>query len=68
MPAVRSLRPGDPGYASGLLGITVPREYGGADVPATVLAEVVRVIAAADPAIAPRTCGPACPPRLPGCA
>jgi SfnB family sulfur acquisition oxidoreductase len=38
--------------ASGLLGITVPREYGGADVPATVLAEVVRVIAAADPAIA----------------
>jgi alkylation response protein AidB-like acyl-CoA dehydrogenase len=38
--------------ASGLLGITVPRRYGGADVSAPVLAEVVRVIAAADPAIA----------------
>jgi alkylation response protein AidB-like acyl-CoA dehydrogenase len=38
--------------ASGLLGITVPRRYGGADVSACVLAEVVRVIAAADPAIA----------------
>ena len=38
--------------ASGLLGITVPREYGGADVTAATLAEVVRVIAAADPAIA----------------
>jgi alkanesulfonate monooxygenase SsuD/methylene tetrahydromethanopterin reductase-like flavin-dependent oxidoreductase (luciferase family) len=38
--------------ASGLLGITVPRKYGGAEVPATVLAEVVRVIAAVDPAIA----------------
>jgi alkylation response protein AidB-like acyl-CoA dehydrogenase len=38
--------------ASGLLGITVPRKYGGAEVPATALAEVVRVIAAVDPAIA----------------
>ena len=38
--------------ASGLLGITVPRAYGGADVPAAVLAEVTRVIAAVDPAIA----------------
>jgi len=38
--------------ASGLLGITVPRAYGGADLPAAVLAEVVRVIAAVDPAIA----------------
>jgi SfnB family sulfur acquisition oxidoreductase len=39
---------------TGLLGITitVPRRYGGADLPATVLAEVVRVIAATDPAIA----------------
>ncbi|HEY1623767.1 MAG TPA: SfnB family sulfur acquisition oxidoreductase [Streptosporangiaceae bacterium] len=38
--------------SSGLLGITVPREYGGADVPATTLAEVIRLIAMADPAIA----------------
>ena len=38
--------------ASGLLAITVPREHGGPDLPATVLAEVVRVIAAVDPAIA----------------
>lgn len=38
--------------ASGLLGITVPREHGGADVAPAVLAEVVRTIAAADPAIA----------------
>ncbi len=38
--------------ASGLLGITVPHRYGGADVPASVLAEVVRAIAGADPAIA----------------
>jgi SfnB family sulfur acquisition oxidoreductase len=37
---------------TGLLGITVPRAYGGADLPATVLAEVVREIAAVDPAIA----------------
>ncbi|MFY9928456.1 MAG: SfnB family sulfur acquisition oxidoreductase [Streptosporangiaceae bacterium] len=38
--------------ASGLLAITVPRRYQGADVPATVLAEVIRTIAAVDPAIA----------------
>ena len=38
--------------ASGLLGITVPRAYGGGDLPAAILAEVVRVIAAVDPAIA----------------
>lgn len=38
--------------ASGLLAITVPREYGGADVPVTTLAEVIRLIATADPAIA----------------
>ena len=38
--------------ASGLLGITVPREHGGADLPATAIAEVIRVIAAVDPAIA----------------
>jgi SfnB family sulfur acquisition oxidoreductase len=37
---------------TGLLGITVPRAYGGADLPVTVLAEVVREIAAVDPAIA----------------
>ncbi len=38
--------------ASGLLGITVPREHGGADLPVSTLAEVIRVIAAVDPAIA----------------
>ena len=38
--------------ASGLLGITVPREFGGADLPASTLAEVIRLIAMADPAIA----------------
>ncbi|ADP81515.1 Acyl-CoA dehydrogenase type 2 domain protein [Pseudofrankia inefficax] len=38
--------------ASGLLGITVPAEHGGADVSPVTLAEVVRVIAAVDPAIA----------------
>ena len=38
--------------ASGLLGITVPRELGGADVSPAVLAEVTRIIAAVDPAIA----------------
>ncbi|MBO0801457.1 MAG: SfnB family sulfur acquisition oxidoreductase [Nocardiopsaceae bacterium] len=37
---------------SGLLGITVPREDGGPDLPVTVLAEVIRTIAAVDPAIA----------------
>ncbi|MCG5214792.1 SfnB family sulfur acquisition oxidoreductase [Streptosporangium sp. KLBMP 9127] len=38
--------------ASGLLAITVPREYGGADVRAETLAEVIRLLAAADPNIA----------------
>ncbi|MGO8884522.1 MAG: SfnB family sulfur acquisition oxidoreductase [Streptosporangiaceae bacterium] len=38
--------------ASGLLGITVPREYGGAQLSPIVLAEVIRTIAAVDPAIA----------------
>jgi SfnB family sulfur acquisition oxidoreductase len=38
--------------SSGLLSITVPREHGGPDLPATVLAEVIRTIAAVDPAIA----------------
>ena len=38
--------------ASGLLAITVPRKYHGAEVPATVLAEVIREIASVDPAIA----------------
>lgn len=38
--------------ASGLLAVTVPREHGGPDLPPTVLAEVIRTIAAVDPAIA----------------
>ncbi len=38
--------------ASGLLSITVPREHGGAGLPASVLAEVGRLIAYVDPAIA----------------
>jgi SfnB family sulfur acquisition oxidoreductase len=38
--------------ASGLLGITVPPEHGGPGLPASVLAEVIRTIAAVDPAIA----------------
>jgi SfnB family sulfur acquisition oxidoreductase len=38
--------------ASGLLAITVPREHGGPELPASVLAEVIRTIAAVDPAIA----------------
>ncbi|HWG24053.1 acyl-CoA dehydrogenase family protein, partial [Actinospica sp.] len=38
--------------ASGLLSITVPREYGGGGLPASVLAEVGRTIAYVDPAIA----------------
>jgi SfnB family sulfur acquisition oxidoreductase len=38
--------------ASGLLGITVPAAYGGPDLPPPVLAEVIRTIAAVDPAIA----------------
>ena len=38
--------------ASGLLAITVPREHGGPDLPASVLAEVIRIIAVVDPALA----------------
>ena len=37
---------------SGLLGITIPSLYGGSGLELTALAEVVRTIAAADPAIA----------------
>ncbi|MEU7142154.1 acyl-CoA dehydrogenase family protein [Nocardia sp. NPDC046473] len=38
--------------ASGLLAITVPAAYGGADLPPSAVAEVVRILAAADPNIA----------------
>jgi SfnB family sulfur acquisition oxidoreductase len=38
--------------ASGLLAITVPPEHGGPGLPASVLAEVIRSVAAVDPAIA----------------
>jgi SfnB family sulfur acquisition oxidoreductase len=38
--------------ASGLLAVTVPRAYGGADVTARTLAEVFRLLAAADPNLA----------------
>ena len=38
--------------AGGLLGVTVPREHGGADVRAATIAEVFRLLAAADPNIA----------------
>jgi SfnB family sulfur acquisition oxidoreductase len=38
--------------ASGLLAITLPREHGGAEVSMSTLAEVIRTIAAVDPAIA----------------
>jgi SfnB family sulfur acquisition oxidoreductase len=38
--------------ASGLLGITVPRAHGGPGLGPPVLAEVTRILAAADPAIA----------------
>jgi SfnB family sulfur acquisition oxidoreductase len=38
--------------ASGLIGITVPRAYGGPGLGATVLADVIRTIAAVDPALA----------------
>jgi alkylation response protein AidB-like acyl-CoA dehydrogenase len=38
--------------ASGLLGITVPAEYGGADVGAETLAEVIRLLASGDPNVA----------------
>jgi SfnB family sulfur acquisition oxidoreductase len=38
--------------ASGLLGITVPPEHGGAGLGMTTLAEVARTVAAVDPAVA----------------
>jgi SfnB family sulfur acquisition oxidoreductase len=38
--------------SAGLLAITVPRSYGGAEVSAATLAEVFRLLAAADPNIA----------------
>jgi len=38
--------------ASGLLSLTVPREHGGPGLPVSVLAEVIRIIASVDPAIA----------------
>ena len=38
--------------ASGLLGITVPREYGGAGLPAGAVAEVFRLLAIGDPNVA----------------
>jgi SfnB family sulfur acquisition oxidoreductase len=38
--------------ASGLLGITVPRAFGGPELGPTTLAEVFRVIAAVDPSVA----------------
>src|SRR6478735_8351885 len=38
--------------ASGLLGITVPRAYGGADLPAGAVAEVFRLLAIGDPNVA----------------
>ncbi|MFG1790387.1 SfnB family sulfur acquisition oxidoreductase [Nocardia sp. NPDC049149] len=38
--------------ASGLLAITVPAEYGGADLSPSAVAEVVRILATADPNIA----------------
>ena len=38
--------------ASGLLAITVPEAYGGADLPVATVTEVVRLIAAGDPNVA----------------
>jgi SfnB family sulfur acquisition oxidoreductase len=38
--------------ASGLLAVTVPAAYGGADLPPSTVAEVVRILATADPNIA----------------
>ncbi|MEV5955952.1 SfnB family sulfur acquisition oxidoreductase [Streptomyces sp. NPDC051987] len=38
--------------ASGLLGVTVPAEYGGADVDALTLAEIFRVLGSADGSLA----------------
>jgi len=37
--------------ASGLLAVTVPRAYGGLDVPFEVVAEIFRLLAAGDPSI-----------------
>lgn len=37
---------------SGLLAITVPREYGGSELPAAMVAEVFRILASGDPSIA----------------
>jgi SfnB family sulfur acquisition oxidoreductase len=37
--------------ATGLLGVTVPRAFGGAEIKTATLAEVFRIISAADPAI-----------------
>ncbi|MFF0818196.1 SfnB family sulfur acquisition oxidoreductase [Rhodococcus sp. NPDC003318] len=37
--------------ASGLLAVTVPAEYGGADVPFETVAEIFRLLAEADPSI-----------------
>lgn len=37
--------------ASGLLAITVPAAYGGGDLPPSVVAEVIRILSAADPNI-----------------
>ncbi|KRF36897.1 SfnB family sulfur acquisition oxidoreductase [Nocardioides sp. Soil805] len=38
--------------ASGLLAVTVPAAYGGADLPAGTLAEVFRILASGDPSVA----------------
>ncbi|MDL9938464.1 SfnB family sulfur acquisition oxidoreductase [Gordonia sp. ABSL1-1] len=38
--------------AAGLLALTVPAEFGGADLPPSVVAEVIAILAAADPSIA----------------
>ena len=38
--------------AAGLLAITVPHSHGGADLPAVVVAEVFRLLAAGDPSVA----------------
>ena len=38
---------------SGLWGISVPREFGGAQVSYAVLAEVIAIISAADPSLGP---------------
>lgn len=38
--------------ASGLWGITIPKAYGGAEVSYVTVAEVIKLIAAADPSLA----------------